>query len=237
MAKKNEVAVLTPEAADKKVTTLQKTVTALVIKDQTSYENASNLLIMIKSGMTQVMEAFDPQREAAYASYQIALNQLNKYKNPFILAEKQTKEKMGLYLTQQEEKRQLEEQLLQEEEEKRVEAERQKLLKKASRTKNVDKAEDLKDEAEALFAHAPQIASTVSNIGGVQTRFTNKVEVIDSMKLIKAIADGTIRVDTDKLISFKASVLEQYVNLTGAKSIPGTVIKKVPVISGSTGRK
>jgi len=237
MTKKNEVVKLTPEAADKKVTQLQKTVGALVISDQGSYEEGSELLIMIKQGKSQALEAFDPQRAAAWASYQIALSQLNKYTNPFDLAEKQVKEKMGLYLIQQEGKRQLEEKILQEEEEKRVEAERQKLLKKASKTKNLEKAEDLRDEADALFAHAPQVASTVSNIGGVNTRFTNKVEVVDSMKLIKAIADGTIRVDTDKLISFKASVLEQYVNLTGTKTIPGAVIKKVPVISGSTGRK
>jgi ATPase subunit of ABC transporter with duplicated ATPase domains len=229
--------VLTVEKADQKVTKLQQAVHMIVIKDQGSYSQAAEFLLAIKKGKEEVIAAFDPQREAAYIAYKIAMDQLNKYKNPFDVAEKQVKEKMGLYLTQQEEKRQLEEKLAQEEAEREAEKKRQELLKKANRTKNQDKKEELIEEAESVFAVAPQIASTVSNIEGVNSRFTNKPEIVDAEKLIKAIANGDLRIDIDKFISFKMSVLEQCINLTGIKNIPGVVIKKVPVISGSKGGK
>jgi ATPase subunit of ABC transporter with duplicated ATPase domains len=226
--------LVSTEKMDKDVSLMDIMVNSVVVSDQTSYEKAAELLVTIREGKKNVIAALDPQRESAWANYQVALNQLKKYKDPYDAAEKVVNGKISDYLIEEKRKEEREQERLNELAEKEAEKQRQKLLKKAGKAKTEERKEELEEEAEMVFAVPTQVTSTVTKAEGVAHRFDTKVEIIDMLKLIKAIADGTVRVNVDKLFTAKSSVLKELVDLMGLKSIPGCKIESKPILSVST---
>lgn len=228
---KNPVAVI-----EKKVSQIELAASSLKITDQASYDKAGELLLLAKAGQAQAMDMFDPQRAAAWESYQIALKQLNKYKDPFISAEKTIKAEQSRYLVEQDRLRQEEQDRLQREAEEKAAKERDKLLKKAAKAKTEEKREELEEAAGSVIAYAPTVASPViTNVEGVGHRMVDAAEVTDPMELIKAIASGRLKINLGKFIKFHIPTLENYIKLTGDKTIPGVKVSKSAVISASKG--
>jgi hypothetical protein len=237
MAKTKEIVAVHPEQQlDKKLVAVQKMVAAIKIVDQTTLDGAGDMLLKIKGAITEVEEALDPQCKSAYNTWQVALAQKKKYLTPYQTLESAVKGEIGRYTLEQEEIREAEEQRLQalaEEEEDRTKA---KLLKQADAARkkgNVDKAEELEEQAEMVMVPQPQMTNQVTQVSGVTSTKETEIEVVDLMALIKAIAKGTVKINVDALFSVKISIIKQYVNATGVTSLDGCRFTKQMKISAS----
>jgi hypothetical protein len=232
------VVIATPDKKlDSRLKILEKMVGGLVVINQESYDTASGMLVKIKQAISEAEEALNPQCEATYHAWQVALTQKKKYVDPYKMMEKTIKGQIGNYELGQEKIRREEEERLQiiiKEQEEREKAKLLKRAEKAGAKGNVEKAEELREQAEMVFIPTPQLVSTtIQKTKGVSSRIDYDVEVVDMMILIKAIANGEITINIDRLFTVKAGILKDYVTMTGKKSVPGCVIKEKAIISAS----
>jgi hypothetical protein len=203
---------------DRKMTRMQDTIDTLQVIDQRSYDQAGAILLGLKTAITEVEDALDPQCKSAYSNWQIALAQKKKYLTPYQEMEAKVKQAMGDYFLIQEQKRIEDQRRVEAEATALEEKERVKILKKAEKAEekgNLDKADQLRMDAEMVHIPQVQVSPTIQKMVGVATRIDHNIEVVDPMALIKAIAKGEVKINVDKLITFKSTILKQYYDATG----------------------
>lgn len=202
---------------------------ALVIVDQPGYDAAAEFLTAIKTKIREVEAAMEPQVKAAYNSWQVALKQKKGYLKPYEEAEATTKRVMGAYQIEQRRLAAEAEEQARRAAEKAEEAERKRLLSRAARCKDEDRAAELTAQAESVFV--PVVAPTheVTKAEGTSTSFRTAVEIMDTKGFLQWLI--TSGLDLDAVITVKMGPVEQYVKLTKAKTIPGCRLSERAVIS------
>jgi len=153
----------------------------LVIKDTESQRAASELLIMIKTGLKKVKEKMDPICKASNDAHKANTGLRNELTEPFTHAENLLKQKLARYLNEQAEKQRL----AQIEAEAKARAEEQKkqeaILKKAEKAEakgDTEKAMELHMEA-AMVTVAPEIIAGPEKVSGVHTSELWGFEITD----------------------------------------------------------
>jgi len=196
----------------------------VAITDQPTYDFAATFLTEIKTRMKAVEEAMDPQCKAAHSAWQTALSQKKQYLTPYQNAEVEIKSKMSQYQLEQRRIQEEAERRAMEEAERQAEKERQALLKKADRTKNEDKAEELRQQAEMVFVPAISSDHSVNKVDGISTTDTVEIRINDIREFLQWLATGPM--DPDAVVSVKIAPLKQYLKMTGGTKIPGCQVSK-----------
>lgn len=226
------LAVVRNKAEDRGLALFQHAQEVMVV-DQYTYEFAATFLSEVKVKQKEVEAALEPQCKSAYDSWQTALAQKKLYLKPFQEAEAIVKGKMAQYQLEQRKTQEEAERLAMEEAERQAEKERQALLKKASKTKNEDKAEELRQQAEQVFVPAIAADHTVTKVSGVAATDTVDISVVGIREFLAWLATGPM--DPDTVVTIKTAPLKQYLKLCGENKIPGCQITKNVRIS-ATGR-
>jgi len=196
----------------------------MAVADQPSYDFAATFLTEVKTKIREVESAMEPQCKAAYDSWQIALSQKKLYLKPFQAAEAEIKGKMSQYQLEQRRIQEEAERRAMEEAERQAEKERQALLKKAARTKDEDKAEELREQAEMVFVPAVVTDHSVGKVDGISAADTVEVEVMDIKALLGWLAVGPM--DPSMVVTVKTAPLKQYLKMVGETKIPGCKVTK-----------
>ena len=200
---------------------------SIIIANQEAYENAAQVLIDIKSHKKKVEELFGPQAKAAYDAWQTSLAQKKKFMKPLQDAEKVIKEKVSDYEIEQERL-----------ERERIEAAAKEAAlaeaeMKAELDAQIEEAED-EEEKEILMESRDEVyvpivtpKPTIKKSTALASQKDIKIEVTDPIALLKAVVNGKLNLDINKLVNFKVGVIKSYAKATGTKAIPG--VKIIPI--------
>lgn len=177
------------------VATIKKDVDAVVFKsnmlevtDQISYDEANQFLSTIKAGAKAVKSFFKPMKEKTQAAHKQIVSQENDLLKPLAEAEQVAKSKTVAYWQEQEKKRQELERQQREKAEKEAREERERLeseAKEADKKGEGEKAQELKQQAEATEPVDMIVAPQVQKSTGVSYREIWKYKVED----FKALPD------------------------------------------------
>lgn len=135
-------------------------VNAVVVKDQTSYEAAAELVKEVKRIQKQVTEYWEPLRINAKAAYDAVLTRKKEMLTPLDKAEKALKKKMGDYATEVERRRKAAEEAIR----RAAEAE---IVKKLDEAADAEASGDA-DGAEYAMAEAEVMEGIAIGGGGKQ---------------------------------------------------------------------
>ena len=187
----------------------------IVIKDQPHYEEAAGLLQLIK-GKAKELEALrksitqplDQAKKAVMDLFRIP--QTN-----YATAERKLKTAMITYTDEQENKRKAEEERLRKEAEAKEAKEKEKLLKRAEKAEangKIDKAEELREQAEDVTVIAPNLAPTTERPNGISYKEKWTAEVVD----FKALPD-TYKIANMQMLNKVARDRKGIVPIPGVK--------------------
>ena len=193
----------------------------LVIKDTESQRAASELLILIKTGLKKVKEKMDPICKASNDAHKGNTGLRNELTEPFTHAENILKQKLARYLNEQAEKQrfaQIEaEATARAEEQKKQEAIMRK-AEKAEAKGDTEKAMELHMEA-AMVTVAPEIIAGPEKVPGVHKSEIWGFEITD----IKAVPREYMIVNEVSLNGL-AKATKGAINLPGIKFVSRTVV-------------
>lgn len=215
------------------LTTMKTEVNSLTLRiqkmevvSQETLEVAADLLKNLIIVKKKVETLFDPQIDASYKSWQIALQQKKNFIGPLTEAEKSIKKKTGDYIIEQ--NRVLEEKRLKAEEEARKKEEKlkAKLAKKIEKTEDSETRAILEEQMENTVVQ-PETAymPNAVKVNGMVQQKDWKIEVVDKRKLLKAVLNDEVVVDIDNLVDVKIGVLKTYLKNSGRNSIAGCIVK------------
>lgn len=208
---------------------LRQTAESLIIHGQNDYNAAAEFLVNIKTKMKEVEAAMDPQCKSAYAAWQTANDQKKRYLAPYVEAESITKASLSSYQLEQRRIAEVAEAKAREEALKQEEAERKKLLARANRTKDEDRAEDLRQQADMVFVPVVAPDHSITKAEGVSTSDTFDVEITNTKEFLLWLIESGL--DLSTVLSLKTGPIKQYIKLTKTTKIPGCRINKTVTIS------
>ena len=163
----------------------------IAIINNDTYKSASEFIKAIKGLQKEIKDTFQPIIEKANIAHKEAINQRDKHLDPLLKAEWMIKNKMIEYSTEQEKIRIVEQRKLEELQKKEAE----KLLKKAEKAEakgNIEKAEELFEQAEITQSITPLVETKVEKVEGISYKETWYAEVYDLMGLCKGVVDNII---------------------------------------------
>jgi len=175
------------QKAQKYVETFVDTNTIQVVTDQTGYNEANEILKMIKLRIKQIKERFEPPKKRAKQVYDDWNQLLKDLIEPFQKLEDDIKGKMKQFLIEQQEReRKAREEALKKEEEKRLRD--AKALEEAGQQKKAD--EILDKRITVSKKDIPEM-----NKGGTYTVTTYSAEVTDLIQLVNAICRNEVSIE------------------------------------------
>lgn len=201
----------------------------LIISGQSTYDEATEILKMLKKGKKNVEETLDPQCKSAHVTWKTALEQKKKHLKPLEDAEKLIKGKISDYLLLEERRKDEEIKKLEAEEEER----RQELEEKAEEaeaTGDEELADTLREEAEAPMPVA--VAPTVNKSSNISTASDYDIEIKD----IKGLMEWMLKqkfLDPSTVFNVKIGGLKTFRKMAGLTAIPGcklTLKKKIGIL-------
>lgn len=210
------------EYLDQEISPKVAAATALVVKSAQDSLSAQEVLKEIKTVAKRVYEKFHAPVEAAHGAWKAAKDLENFFMKPFEEAETIIKRKVVAFQqeverVQREEANRIEAKRLKEERERKEELERQ--AKAAEAKGNAEKAQALRDNAEAYVAPVAFVPPVTAKAEGTAFKKTWKAEVTDLPMFLSAVATGRaplglIRVDEGALNAYAKGV-------KGGLHIPG----------------
>jgi hypothetical protein len=229
------IATVTPneEALRNESLTIVEQSKIVIIRDQESYNQATDLLLKrIQPFRKQCKEYFDSMREPAYRAYKAIMERFSEADGPLELAERHVKSAILTWDQEQERRRQ---QLQREAEEAARKAEE-------ARMNAASVAEDLgasEEEVEAIAnSIAPVVAEPIAPLyqraSGVSTRDNWSARVVDIKKLCAGVAKGTVPISYVEpnmtALNARARADRQTMNVVGVVAV------NTPVVSGRSSR-
>lgn len=200
------------------------------VVSQETLETAADLLRNVTMVKKKVEVLFDPQIEASYRAWQIALKQKKDYVGPLIEAEKLIKSKTSDYIVEQ--NRILEDKRLKAEEEARKKEEKlkAKIMKKIEKTDDSETKAILEEQMENVVVQ-PETAymPTTVKVVGMSQQKDYKIEVVNKKELLKAVLNDEVVVDINSLVDVKIGVLKTYLKNSGKDKIAGCVVKRAVI--------
>lgn len=203
---------------------------SLVVSNDQEMVVAAGMLKSIKAAKQRVEDLFGPQAKSAYAAWQTALAQKKRFEGPLKQADKAIRATMSDYQIEQERKE--EEALKKAAAEAAAEEEAQrkaldKKIKAAEKKGDTLGASILEEEKEEVYVPVMTPDNKRIKPQGVVAQGDIKIEVTDTTMLLRAILDGGINLNIDKLVNIKTSIIKAYVRATGVKAIPGVNVRTI----------
>lgn len=206
-------------------------VKAVVVNSKESYESASAMVISFDA-LKKKIEAYwkDPIEKAFQAHKALTAKRAEMLK-PVEERRKMLAGKISAYLTEQDRIRREYQRKADEERRKREEAERAKLEKKAEKAEergNAMKAAAFREKAEDVYVPPVVVQSEVekttrTEAGTISAKHELVITVTDPMKIIKAIAAGTLPIG---VVTINEAKLKQAVKLAGLTELEGCIIEQ-----------
>ncbi len=217
------------------VMSIEDTVGALQIRNDSDYEKASEILTSVKKTQKRIKDFFDPIVSAAYQSHKTATERRKAMLDPVIQMEKTLKEKMGKYDKEKEDR-------IREQEENlrrlaREEAEK-KLAEAIEAEKNGDSTayEYIMAEAEVMdnMSNFVVVPRDEKKVAGISKKKSFKItdidyETIPDDFLGKLIKTACSKVTVQKIVS--DLILKVIKDSNGRTSIPGVRFEETVDIS------
>lgn len=204
--------------------TLKETATSITVSNQNEYESATIAMKQIKEGAGKITDFFKPLKEAAHAAHKAITSKEAEVLAPLKEADLIIRAKMSDYLTEQERIRKAEEIRLQAIADEEARKGRERLLKQATKAEekgNVEKADDLLQKAEDVYAAPVTVASTTT--GGARELC---VTVTNIGLFISALIDDEVPAQVlADLFDVRAVKLKNWVRATGKERYPGLHIE------------
>lgn len=153
----------------------------IIITDNDTYQQAGNILLVIKDLKKQIDDVFDPIITKAHQAHKEAIMQKNKVSQPLDDAERIIKPKIASYIEAEERKRRLEEERLQQEA--KVKAEEEALARAVEAEKNGDKQEAAAILEEGFNVPTVIVPKTTPKVEGISTRMIWKWRIRDERQV------------------------------------------------------
>jgi hypothetical protein len=203
----------------------------IVITTAAEYVAAGELLKTVKGLRAEIDSTFDPIISKAHDAHKEALAQKRKVDAPLVEAEGILKPRISTYLREEERKRQEEEMRLQKEARDREEAEQLAKADILHEIGEVAAANQVLEEE--IYVPPVVLPSSAPKVAGISMRETWSAQVVDLMKLVKAVAEGKAPI---QCISANTVFLGQQArSMKAALNYPG--VKAVSDSSISAGRR
>lgn len=174
----------------------------IIVKDQSSLEEANRFFLDIKALRKKIASVFDPIISKAHAAHAEALEQKKQAEAPLIVAEKYLNTQVTDYKREQdriraEEEERLRQQAIKEEMEKRRKEEDERLAQAAELERvgaHIEAgaiiAEAIMESVRPVEPYIPPPATPKVELNGASIRLTYSAKVTDMKKLIMAVAEG-----------------------------------------------
>jgi len=203
----------------------------MIITTAAEYVAAGELLKAVKGLRAEIDSTFDPIISKAHEAHKEAIAQKKKVDAPLVEAEGILKPRISTFLREEERKRQEEEMRLQKEAEDRA---------KEEQLANAVILDDIGETAmanrileEAVYVPPVVLPSAAPRVAGISMRETWSAQVVDLMRLVKAVAAGTAPIQC--LSADTVFLGQQARSMKGALNYPG--VKAVMDNSISAGRR
>lgn len=193
----------------------------VIIRNNSQYLEACELVKTIKALRAEVNATFDPIVAKAYSAHKESVAQKKKHDTPLALAEDMVKTRMAAWLAEQERLRREEELRLQkqaQEEEERRQLENAVILDELGETAEANRL--LEETAKAAPIVLPKFTPKVNGIS-MTARYS--AEVTNLMELVQAVASG--RAPIQCLEANQVFLNRQAVAMRQALSYPGVRLK------------
>lgn len=216
---------------ENKAITLKDQATAMTVKDVTQYAAAGELGKSIKELRAKIVDYFAPLKKAAHEAHKAITAKESSELKPVDEAINILRDTMNAFTREQERIRQEEERKQRLAAEEAARKEREKLeaqaLKALDKGKE-EKAEELLEQAEMVYAApvtvAPTVAKTVQTEAG---NITQAVEYQISVTDMKAFISELVKRNMmPTMLEVKAMPMKQWVKANGLESFPGLSIVK-----------
>ncbi len=210
----------------REVTDIELRAEALIIENDTDYENAGKFGTMLKQKAAQVVDFFKPMKDSAYKAHKAVCEREKSMLAPLRNAESVVKKSMSAYLMEQERKRREAEEAAR----RAAEMERERKLQEAAQleaTGDQSGAEEAMEEAMVMDDAATYAvpAAAKPKASGVSTTKDWEITEIDSDKVPVTVAGVELRpVD-------KAAVMRMIRMSKGKVKIPGITYHEVAKMS------
>lgn len=196
----------------------------LVIRDDSTYERAGNLLVAVKEKMKAVAEVFDPIVSAAHAAHKTAVAQRSKVLDPLAKVEDTLKPAMAKYHEAKERER-----------EKR-EADARALLQRQQEDRTLEQAAAL--EREGRTEEAEQVlAAPIPQAMVVLESSTPKVKGVSFREVWKFAIENEALIPREFLAVDEAKIRKVVAAMQRNTRIPGVRVWPEPGVSAGGGRK
>lgn len=203
----------------------------MTVTTAAEFTAAGELLKVVKGLRAEIDDTFDPIIKKQFEAHREALAQKKKVDAPLVEAEGILKPRIANYLQDEERKRRVEEMRLQKEARDREEAEQLAKADILHEIGEVDAANEVLREE--IYVPPVVLPSAAPKVAGISMRETWSAQVVDIMKLVKAVAEGKAPI---QCISADTVFLGQQARaMKGALNYPG--VKAVMNSNISAGRR
>ncbi len=218
---KNAIEVQANDAMNNSEVMLEQ-VRAMTVNTPDEEETAAKIMVEARSKTKAIEAWFKPQIESAHHTHRELCNKKNDAVKPYSMADKILAEKVRTYRAEIRRQQAEAEAKARAEAEAKAKKEQEKLEKQAAKAEEKgleEKAEGLRDQAQAVAAapmpSLPRPGAVKTGAGTLSPRMTLKMEVLDMEVFVRAIADGLIPVS---VIQIHHPSLKKWAELRGMKT-------------------
>lgn len=205
-----------------RVEKVNKWATELLVKDDATYEFATEGLGRIKTVITECKSIFDPFVAIAQKAHKDLCNERGKYLKPLEDADRTVRDKTSAFIRARQEEARKQQAILDAQAAEKARKEQEALeaeAKKEEKAGNVEVAETLRTQAQQVTPEIVTVMPVIPKAAGVSTRTKWKGVVVDKAKLISA---ASTRPDLHALLIVDEKALRQLANSTeGKANVPG----------------
>lgn len=213
------------------VVTFQKDIKKLVTKvskfDITSEKDVDMCIATLqhlKKMEKKIETFFEPLTQATHLAHKTLCNGRNELLYPIQESLRDLKDKKTDWDIAQEAIERKKREAAEEKARKIEDKKRKALEKKLQKEKDEEKKAEIEEKIEQV--HEPiKYAKPIKSKSVVAVEHIT-IEIVDKRKLLAAIVKGDVKVNLDKLLTFKLETLKTYVTMSGITSIPGCKIEK-----------
>jgi len=188
---------ITGKELEGKSLSLLEAAQGIVVTDQKSYEGAAEFLTKIKAEIKKRVDFFAPMKKKTHEAWKAVCGQENDSIDPLRDADKIVRNSVKVYLDEQDRIRREEQRKAEEKARQEAERKRKELEARAASAKKDETKERLQAQAEEVFEepviveHAVEKTTRLES-GSVTRKMELKVDVLNPLEVIKAVARGDI---------------------------------------------
>jgi len=216
--------------------TLQQKVESLSVVDQTTYDEAVELLLGVNKAIKRAEEILGPPVKSAYAHALELANHKKKFVGPLEDFKVTLTKSMSNWVTMMENRRKEEERVAREEAEALEAEERLRLQQQSDEAAEAGDellAEELQTQAATVFVPAVSQSAGVSKTKGISHVTDYEIEVINLGAFLKAVISKKVRLDLASICKIRLDIVKTYIRNSKHTDIPGLRVREIKKVRGT----